>query len=111
MCELFKIDKNFTNLRLALKNSITPCIPHIGLFLSDLTFTEEGNKDYIDSMINFSKCRKLAERIAWIKQYQQVGYNFETIPAAMLYFERNMEIRTEDEFWNMSLEVEPREDN
>ena len=109
MCELFKLDRNFLNLRNALKSSMTPCIPQIGLFLSDLTFIEEGNKDSLDGKINFSKSRKLAERIAWIKQYQQVGYNFENIPAAQLYFERNMEVLAEEEFWNMSLNVEPKE--
>jgi son of sevenless-like protein len=88
---------------------MTPCIPHIGLFLSDLTFIEEGNKDYLDGKINFSKSRKLAERIAWIKQYQQEGYNFEAIPAAQLYFERNMEVLQEDEFWTMSLNAEPKD--
>lgn len=109
MCNLFKAEKNFSNLRTTLKNSITPCIPHIGMFLSDLTFIEEGNRDLVDNMVNFSKSRKLAERIAWIKQYQQVGYPFEVVPAAVLYFDRNMEVRSEDELWAMSLDVESSE--
>lgn len=72
--ELFKGDKNSRNFRRTLQQSLTPCIPHLGIFLSDLTFTEDGNPDLLlGNMINFQKRCKLAERIRWIKQYQQEG--------------------------------------
>ena len=59
-----------------------PCIPYLGIFLSDLTFIEEGNPDSIVmegvETINFVKRRKVADVIAKIQTYQ-VPYNF--VPA------------------------------
>ena len=41
--------------RLALAESLPPCIPYIGLILQDLTFVQIGNQDFLDEKINFAK--------------------------------------------------------
>jgi hypothetical protein len=118
--ELFAVDKNNRALRRALSAALPPCIPHLGIFLSDLTFTEDGNPDTLLGMINFQKryttplplflctqwlyvrcvsplicrcafCRmKLAERIRWIKQYQQEAYNLTSVPVVQEYYKQNL---------------------
>ena len=108
--ELFRGDKNSRNFRRVLQMSLTPCIPHLGIFLSDLTFTEDGNPDLLDGKINFQKRCKLAERIRWIKQYQQEGYNgFPSLPEYGTYFSKVWVEIDPETLWKMSLEVEPRE--
>lgn len=53
-------DLNFKAVRTAIKEVNPPCIPYIGLYLTDLTFVEEGNAKYIEKnnvkLINFVKC-------------------------------------------------------
>jgi hypothetical protein len=50
-------DKNFAAIRGRLKGVKPPCIPYIGLYLTDLTFIEDGNPKYINGKINFVKCQ------------------------------------------------------
>ena len=40
-----------------------------GIYLRDLTFIEDGNKDFLENkMINFDKCYKVATVIAAVQQ-------------------------------------------
>ncbi len=105
--ELFRGDKNSRNFRRVLQTTLTPCIPHLGIFLSDLTFTEDGNPDELLGMINFQKRCKLAERIRWIKQYQQEGYQLESVLIIQAYFVKFLKIIDPEVLWRMSKEVEP----
>jgi hypothetical protein len=75
--KLAEFDGNFKNLRSELKkNSNTPCVPHIGIYLSDLMKIEENNKDLINdsSLINFQKSRLLYDVIKNLKSYQNKKY-------------------------------------
>jgi hypothetical protein len=46
-----------------------------GVYLSDLTFIEDGNADTVhNGLINFDKRRFLANVISEIQQYQQTPY-------------------------------------
>ncbi|EGC31826.1 hypothetical protein DICPUDRAFT_156274 [Dictyostelium purpureum] len=95
---------NFKNYREKISKTTSSCIPYIGLYLSDLTFIHEGNPDYKDDLINFSKQREVAATINSIKQFQNIFY----------YYEPNQAIRKQLEFkspgadtiWKMSLTCE-----
>jgi RasGEF domain len=39
--------ENFSGLRTSLKACTPPCVPYLGLFLSDLTFIEAGNSNFL----------------------------------------------------------------
>lgn len=106
--ELFRPEKNSINFRTVMKHALTPCIPHMGLFLQDLTFIEDGNPDKLRDMINFNKRRMLAERILWMKQYQQTSYTYHAVPVIHEYLKRHMVMRDEEEMWQLSCKVEPR---
>jgi son of sevenless-like protein len=69
-------DGNFAAYRDHLQTISQSCIPYIGLYLSDLTFIEEGNPIFLkDGMVNFAKCKMVADVIKKVQRYQQKPYN------------------------------------
>ena len=60
-------------------------------------------------LVNFLKCRQLAVVIRDIQQFQQLPYFFDEEPTIMSYL-RNLEILSDDELFDLSLEQEPREE-
>jgi len=74
-------EKNFASLRAAIKSIDPPVIPYLGMYLTDLIFTDEGNKDMLNGLINFAKYRQISNTIKSIKQYQLKGYeNLQKVP-------------------------------
>lgn len=68
-------------------------LSRIGMYLTDLIYIEEGNKDFVPgtSLINFHKRRLMAHVITEIQQYQQLQYSFPVdenirVSHATLYF-------------------------
>jgi len=63
---------NYSRLREAHTQAAQPCLPYLGVFLSDLTFIEEGNKDFLvvedTLLINFEKRKKIASVISHLQQ-------------------------------------------
>ncbi|KAF2073360.1 hypothetical protein CYY_005330 [Polysphondylium violaceum] len=100
---------SFKDYREKLRQTTSACIPYIGIYLSDLTFIHEGNPDYRDDLINFSKQREIASTIISIQQFQNTYY----------YYETNERLRSQlldikgidnDTIWKMSLTIERREE-
>ena len=65
-------------------------------------------------MINFRKRQKAAEVIRDIKQWQSMPYNFVNVAAILVFLEESFGKYADgvdygDQFWNLSLEREPRE--
>lgn len=67
-------DARFRNLRDTLRRSEPPCIPYLGMYLSDLTFIEEGTLNFTeDGLLNFSKMRMVCKNLR-IKYYFQLCF-------------------------------------
>jgi son of sevenless-like protein len=84
-----------------------PCVPFLGVFLTDLVFIEEGNKDMLNGLINFDKRRKVAYVIREIQQYQQTPYCLMAVPEIQSLLLSPDEV-TDDDLYKLSLELEPR---
>ena len=68
---------------ITLHTAIYSCVSWrtIGMYLTDLTFIEDGNKDLTDTgLINFNKRKQIANVIREIIQYQQTPYCLEPVP-------------------------------
>lgn len=51
-------DGRFRAMREALHRCDPACIPYLGMYLTDLSFIEEGTPDFTpDGLLNFSKMR------------------------------------------------------
>ncbi|ODH47543.1 hypothetical protein GX48_06349 [Paracoccidioides brasiliensis] len=103
--------KNFGEYREALHLANPPCIPFFGVYLTDLTFIEDGIPSLTQShLINFNKRAKTAEVIRDIQQYQNAPYLFHSVPELQDYMLSNMQAAGDvHEMYDRSLEVEPRE--
>lgn len=84
----------------------------IGVYLTDLTFIEDGIPSIIKktNLINFAKRAKTAEVIRDIQQYQNVGYSLAPVIELQEYIISNMQAAGDvHEMYDKSLQVEPRE--
>ena len=96
----------------SLRRCQPPCVPFLGVFLTDLTMIEDGNPDMITHavpLINFVKRRKVAEVIGAIQRYQSTPYNFEVVPVIRDYLiDASSRAMGESELYDASLVLEPR---
>ncbi|KAF8583321.1 ras GEF [Ramaria rubella] len=108
-------NKNFTNYRAILKGAMLPCVPFFGVYLSVLTFIQDGNKNMIQGdIINFGKREKFAEVIREIKHYQSKPYNLAIVVSIQNFIDESLSALgntadVSDRAWNLSLAREPRE--
>ncbi|GAB7347083.1 hypothetical protein MBLNU459_g3214t1 [Dothideomycetes sp. NU459] len=112
MRKLMGSTKNFVEYRDTLRAANPPCIPFFGVYLTDLTFIEDGIPSIIKKtdLINFAKRAKTAEVIRDIQQYQNVPYPLQPVPELQDYILTNMqEANDVHEMYDRSLAVEPRE--
>lgn len=112
MRKLMASIKNFASYRQALHAANPPCIPFFGVYLTDLTFIEDGMSSIIKKtdLINFSKRAKTADVIREIQTYQNVSYPFKAVPELQGYILDMMQSAGDvHEMYDRSLQVEPRE--
>ncbi|KJX95524.1 cell division control protein Cdc25 [Zymoseptoria brevis] len=112
MRKLMGSTRNFNEYREALHKANPPCIPFFGIYLTDLTFIEDGIPGLIKrtQLINFAKRAKTAEVIRDIQQYQNVPYGLQPVQELQDYISNNMRSAGDvHEMYERSLQVEPRE--
>ncbi|KAJ5648130.1 hypothetical protein N7490_004502 [Penicillium lividum] len=111
MRRLMASTKNFGEYRETLHLANPPCIPFFGVYLTDLTFIEDGIPSLTPSeLINFNKRAKTAEVIRDIQQYQNVPYLLSPVPELQDYILSNLQAAGDvHDMYERSLEIEPRE--
>ncbi|XP_060927987.1 ras-specific guanine nucleotide-releasing factor 2 isoform X3 [Limanda limanda] len=99
----------FKNLRETLKNCNPPCVPYLGMYLTDLAFIEEGTPNFTEEgLVNFSKMRMISHIIREIRQFQQTPYRIELQAKVTQYLLDKTLIMDEDTLYDLSLKIEPR---
>jgi hypothetical protein len=118
------VGRNHAVLRQRLQNHIAPCIPFVGIYLTDLTFIDVGNgptrqlpgdsgSDSV-SVINFDKHMKTAKIIGQLQSFQ-VPYRLAPIPEMQDWMESQIQRMHENDqanvqsYYRRSLVLEPRE--
>ncbi|XP_076026192.1 rap guanine nucleotide exchange factor 4 isoform X2 [Genypterus blacodes] len=59
--------RNHRAYRLTVAKLEPPIIPFMPLLIKDMTFTHEGNKTFIDSLVNFEKMRMIANTVKIVR--------------------------------------------
>lgn len=119
---LTDVARNHAVYRAELRQRVPPCLPFMGLYLTDLTFVDEGNLDtrpVPDSpdgppLINFDKHIKTARIISDVQRFQ-IPYRLQEIPEIQSWIEAQLSRvkRTGSldsmKLYRRSLAIEPRE--
>jgi hypothetical protein len=83
-----------------------------GLFLTDLTFLDDGNPDYVQGRINMDKCDRYLKIIENFQLYQTKKYEFQPLMDIREKLLGAINIETnhdQDYYYELSLSLEPRE--
>ncbi|KAJ5698426.1 hypothetical protein N7462_000431 [Penicillium macrosclerotiorum] len=107
--------QNYHAYRETLRVAVPPCIPFLGLFLKDLTFTRDGNPSLTpEGLINFSKCTLLASTIQEFQRFREASYSLQPVPELQEFLATQLQSASElHDMWDRSCELESRgrEDN
>lgn len=88
---------------------------HLGVFLTTLTYVQEGSTDSLpNNLVNFRKRQKASEVIHDIKRWQSQPHNFVPLANVLVFIEESLSALGDqpglgEKFWNISLGLEPRE--
>lgn len=87
------------------------CVPYIGTYLGDITFSDDGNKDWVgdkkDGCINFTKFHYITRGVNAFLKHQNIPFEYE--PQDPVYsFLSTLSYLDEKELQQISLEREPR---
>lgn len=118
------VGRNYAVLRQRLHNHVAPCIPFVGIYLTDLTFIDVGNgttrqlpgdssEDSV-SVINFDKHMKTAKIVGQLQSFQ-VPYRLAVVPEMQDWMKTQIQrVRSSDQanvqsYYRRSLLLEPRD--
>lgn len=121
---IIDVSRNYAVLRQRLQTPTVPCLPFVGIYLTDLTFVDAGNQDTRQlpnlsdsgepvSVINFDKHTRTFRIISQLQRYQ-VPYRLQAIPEMQEWMEaqvarvRKVEESCVQDFYRRSLILEPR---
>lgn len=104
---LMNPSSSWRTYRQEVNNARLPCIPYIGVYLSDLTFIEDGNPNMIGKKINFSKQELIWKVLSDIVRYQCSPYAIAPQNPAYSLLSALPSLSS-DELYALSLLREPR---
>jgi len=109
--DLMHYTGSFQKYRKVLDESEAPCLPYFGLFLTDITFIEDGNPDYVhDGLINFGKQEMLSKVLSKIRFYQNTCELYRWDKNPQFYHKlTNLKKLSEEEAYKLSMKIEPRD--
>jgi RasGEF domain/RasGEF N-terminal motif len=116
------VSRNYSVLRQRLQNHVPPCLPFVGLYLTDLTFVDHGNQPWRNlsteygrlPVINFDKHMKTAKIISELQRFQ-IPYRLTEVPELQTWMQDQLiRVRSNGDetfrnYYRRSLILEPRE--
>jgi hypothetical protein len=118
-------EKNYAVLRRRLNDHVPPCLPFVGMYLTDLTFVDAGNSSTRQlpglgdgeglTVINFDKHTRTAKIIGDLQRFQ-IPYRLAEVPelqewiqAQIVRVKSSSENENVQQYYRKSLLLEPRE--
>lgn len=72
--------RNHRRYRVAVSKINPPLVPFMPLLLKDMTFCHEGNKTYIDGLVNFEKMHMIGQTLRSLRHSRSQRINLEPPP-------------------------------
>ncbi|KAH8424800.1 Ras-GEF domain-containing protein [Aspergillus melleus] len=109
--QLMSSSRNFVQYRETLRDSEPPCVPFLGIYLTDLTFLEDGIPNHTSTgHINFTKRAKTASILHDLQQHQITSYPFQPVPELQDFLTAGIRSAKDvHEMYDRSLDLEPRQ--
>jgi len=105
---LFSSRMNYSEYRKFLSSAPLPCLPYFGLFLTDLTFVNDGNAEYsLNGFFNLNKRRKQYEILQMFLKFQKREFVFLSVTPLRTYLE-NIQPLSEDERYSLAIALASR---
>ncbi|XP_072836250.2 rap guanine nucleotide exchange factor 4 isoform X1 [Pogona vitticeps] len=82
--------RNHRAYRLTVAKLEPPVIPFMPLLIKDMTFTHEGNKTFVDNLVNFEKMRMISNTVRTVKICRSQPFN----PDASLANKNHQDVRS-----------------
>jgi RasGEF domain/RasGEF N-terminal motif len=120
--KIVDVSRNSVVLRQRLQGHVPPCLPFVGIYLTDLTFVDHGNQttrqltteDGSIPLINYDKHMKTAKIISELQRFQ-IPYRLTEVPELQTWMQDQLvRVRSAGEksfqtYYRRSLILEPRE--
>lgn len=108
-CKLIDSSSGFKAYRESLSAAVPPCIPYLGLILTDITFVHLGNPHELqDGKINFVKRWQQFNILDSVRRFKEKMYDFERNEKILDFFNQYEDHMDEDQMWEQSLVLHPR---
>jgi hypothetical protein len=124
--EVVDVSRNYATLRQRLQTPKAPCLPFVGMYLTDLTFVDAGNSNTrplpfendedgteARTVINFDKHMRSTRVVSHLQRYQ-IPYRLQHVKEIQDWLEIQLErVNTSDQctvmsFWRRSQALEAR---
>ncbi len=97
--------------RTAFRQMSRPGLPLLDLVLSDLTFIDQSEPDYVDApqceVVNFRKMRLLSNVLSSLQMFQRVSYCYRELPVVQEFLAKSVVITDEPSLLKLSYQCEP----
>jgi hypothetical protein len=100
--QVVDFSRNHASLRSRLEKPVAPCLPFLGIYLTDLTFVDAGNPKTREipgatsesgepiTVINFDKHMRMAKIIGHVQKFQ-VHYKLKEVPEMQTWMKSHLE--------------------
>uniref|UniRef100_A0A6B2LAW8 Ras-GEF domain-containing protein n=1 Tax=Arcella intermedia TaxID=1963864 RepID=A0A6B2LAW8_9EUKA len=106
--ELLTPTNSYARLREKCDSFNGPQLVYLGMYLTDLTFLEDGNLTYLTPGVwNFAKIESIAAVLKNFMKIRKFRFNFSEVPV-IKNFLLDLKTMTDREHYQRSLEIEPR---
>ncbi|CAL8370057.1 unnamed protein product [Arctogadus glacialis] len=106
--------RNHRAYRLTVGQLRPPVIPFMPLLIKDMTFTHEGNKTFVDNLVNFEKMRMIANTLRTVRRCRSLPFSPDSAQSARNHPEVRSYVRqlhvidNQRTLSRLSLGLEPR---
>uniref|UniRef100_A0A4W3JWS6 Rap guanine nucleotide exchange factor like 1 n=1 Tax=Callorhinchus milii TaxID=7868 RepID=A0A4W3JWS6_CALMI len=106
--------RNHKSYRDAISRMNPPLIPFIPLLLKDMTFIHEGNKTFLNQLVNFEKMHMVAETVRSMRRYRSSPLRMESDLAPnhiqiKAYVRQLQVIDNQQLLYDLSYRLEPKD--